>query len=106
MRNDSALITGMNSAAARKQEAARQEQLIARKQAKAAMKPTEQFITDEVAKQEKKIMDELASLPINYETVEENIKLHLLVLQRNLLFIRDFKLSLMNRVRIPGETNE
>ena len=105
-RDDSALFTGLSSASFRKQEAQRTLELQKRKAVKAVLKPTEEFITDEIAKQEQRVKETLANLPVTFETKQEDIKSFLLAQQMNLAFIHDFKTALLNRLRMPEESNE
>ena len=96
-RNDSALFTGMNSSSIADTQRTRLKE--AKGEKRAQLTPSAVVINEEIDKMRKEIFEQLAEIPITLDTREEDLKLEMRTLQRNLQFIEVFRVRLANTLR-------
>lgn len=104
-RDDSILNTGMSSSLNRRIHAERTKKSQDKKSLKAQVKPVEGLLMEAIAAERKIIQEELATLPLNYESKEESLKSYLMAQQMHLRFLSSFQTRMLNRLRIQKDQN-
>jgi hypothetical protein len=102
-RDDSILNTGMSSSLNRRMQAEKAKKSQAKKSLKAHVKPVEGLLMEAITAERNMLKEELATLPLNYETKEESLKSYLMAQQMHLRFLDSFQTRMLNRLRIQKD---
>jgi len=106
-RNDAIFNTGMNSALDRKRAMKLREQQSAKSAVRATLKPSEELVLRAIENEKKKVVSNLATLPLTFESHEEDLKAYLLAQRMHLDFITSFQTVMLNAMRArPEKTDE
>jgi hypothetical protein len=84
-------------------QAERTKKSQAKKSLKAQVKPVEGLLMEAITAERNMLKEELATLPLNYETKEESIKSYLMAQQMHLRFLDSFQTRMLNRLRIQKD---
>jgi hypothetical protein len=102
-RDDSILNTGMSSSLSRRVHAEQTKKKQQKHSLKTQVKPVEGLLMEAIKAEKNALKDELAALPLNYETKEGSIKSYLLAQQMHIRFLDRFQTNMLNRLRIQKD---
>ncbi len=97
-RNDGSLYSGINASQATThtvREVARE----VKEERRNKLTASEEILLEMIARNRKNVTDQLASLPMTFETEEKDVKSVLLAYQMNLQFIDSFSAQISNIMR-------
>lgn len=106
-RDESFLNTGLSSALERRKTAEEQQRKQDRIYKRGKLTPGAEIILEWLNKEKETVYKNIAALPINIETTEENVKSVLLAYQMQLNFVDNLILKTKNVLReIPEEAKD